>query len=512
MRKYAFVFITRLFFHDVLFNRLNAERKRRQRIGDKIQPQQQNRSERRLTEENESEKYSYYFAQIAGQQKMHRFANIIKYTSALFYGGDNRCKIIIGQRHRSGALCNICAGNAHCTADIRSFQSRRIVYTVAGHCDYLALILPSFDNADFVFGRNTRVYANMFKFFCQFIVAHSVKLNACNRYIALSHYAKLFCYCRSGDNMVACYHNCAYACRITLGYSLLCLFARRINQSDKSDKLQIILQIVIIWVCGYFIKRLYCNAKHSQCLFCHCDIRLFYLFTVNACAALDNNINSALCNRERLTLDYAYNRHQLAVGIKRQLCHSGICHIYRLFIGFHRLHRSFYNSGFGRIADIFPLAVHKLGVAVAAESAKPQQCGELFCCGNVIIIKVVHLIARISGNKRHSVFGERARFIRANNRRAAKRFNRRQTADNRVFLDHSLHAHCKHDCNNRGQAFGDCGNSKRNGGHKHFKPAESDNFAENEYDYANYKRYYAKALAEFCKLKLKRRDCAFGFA
>ena len=66
----------------------------------------------------------------------------------------------------------------------------------------------------------------------------------------------------------------------------------------------------------------------------------------------------------------------------------------------------------------------------------------------------------------HLVLGQGAGLVRADNLRAAQRFDSGQPADDCVALGHIGHADRKHDGDNGGQAFGDGGDSQRNRDHE----------------------------------------------
>ena len=122
-------------------------------------------------------------------------------------------------------------------------------------------------------------------------------------------------------------------------------------------------------------------------------------------------------------------------------------------------------------------------------------------------------IAAHALNYRHLILRKRARFIRANNLRATKRFNSRKFANNGMLFAHFGNANRKHDGNNCSQALRNSGNSKRHGNHKGrkykadvrqkrqtvFKQRNTKNNG------ANYHNTYGKRVRKFGKLFLKRR-------
>ena len=81
---------------------------------------------------------------------MHRFFDIVINTAAFASRRNDGGEIVVGQGHICRTFCYISTGDAHCAADIRRFERRRVVHTVAGHGDDLSGALPGFDDADFI--------------------------------------------------------------------------------------------------------------------------------------------------------------------------------------------------------------------------------------------------------------------------------------------------------------------------------------------------------------------------
>ena len=77
------------------------------------------------------------------------------------------------------------------------------------------------------------------------------------------------------------------------------------------------------------------------------------------------------------------------------------------------------------------------------------------------------LAAAPQGTNGHRVFGQRARFVRADDGRAAQRFNRRQVADDGTPLRHACDAYGKRDGDSGRQAFRNGTNGQRHGGNEH---------------------------------------------
>ena len=120
------------------------------------------------------------------------------------------------------------------------------------------------------------------------------------------------------------------------------------------------------------------------------------------------------------------------------------------------------------------------------------------------------LIIAVSIDNRHFVLCQSTGLVRADNLRAAERFNRRQFTDDRVLLAHIGHADRKHDGHNRGQAFRNRRNSQTDRNHEGIQKYLSVQTAraqkaDGKNDDADSQHQHRQNLAELCQLDLQRR-------
>ena len=74
-----------------------------------------------------------YFADVGAEQKSDNLFDVCVYTATFPYRIDYRGKVVVGQRHVGGTLCNVGAGDPHCAPDVCRFERRCVVYTVTCH-------------------------------------------------------------------------------------------------------------------------------------------------------------------------------------------------------------------------------------------------------------------------------------------------------------------------------------------------------------------------------------------
>ncbi len=89
---------------------------------------------------------------------------------------------------------------------------------------------------------------------------------------------------------------------------------------------------------------------------------------------------------------------------------------------------------------------------------------------NAVIEQAVILLPRAQNIQRgdgHTIFGEGARLVRADDGGRAEGLHRRQLADERAALEHTLGAQRQGDGHDRGQPFGHRGHGHADGGEKH---------------------------------------------
>ena len=96
-------------------------------------------------------------ADVAGQQKMNGFFDVLVDSAPFFDGIDDGGKIVIHKNHVGGIFGNICTGFSHCTADIGFLKSGCVIDPIARHGDDFSLRLKGFYEAYFVGRRNAGI-------------------------------------------------------------------------------------------------------------------------------------------------------------------------------------------------------------------------------------------------------------------------------------------------------------------------------------------------------------------
>ena len=122
--EHALVLGAGLAAHNVVLHRFYAERKGGQTVGNEVDPQQLDRHKRRLLPEDHGDKHGQNLAQVAGEQELNGFCDIIENTPALFDGCYNGREIVVGQRHIRRALRHVGSGNTHRAADVGRLERR----------------------------------------------------------------------------------------------------------------------------------------------------------------------------------------------------------------------------------------------------------------------------------------------------------------------------------------------------------------------------------------------------
>ena len=359
----------------------------------------------------------------------------------------------------------------------------------------------------------------MLDVFGQLFVAHRLQLCAGDGLIALAQDSQILRNRGSRRYMVAGDHDGLDAGVVALGDGGLYFLSGRIDHTDQADEGQILFQFIGGVFTGLFIDHLATDCQNAQRSLCHLFVGVGRRLNIAGGAAAEQNIRSALDDNNDLTVGFYDGRHQLTVRVKRNLADSG-CRAIQFCAVNIVAHGAGYDSGFSRVAQMFLRAIllnaHN---TVCAQSTKAQQRKGLF--RKIAVQRNNALLFGIRLHQSHTVLGQGTCFIGANDRGAAQGFNRGQLTDNRVFLNHALHAESEHDGNDRRQAFGDCCNGQRNSRHKHFKNsgyrifavqrADNVNQTDNEYDRTDHQSEDTKVFTKLCQLLLQRGHALLFF-
>ena len=89
---------------------------------------------------------------------MDGLADVAVHRPPLPHSGNNRRKVVVRQYHVGGVFRDLRAVFTHRAADVRRFQGRRVVHTVARHGRDELQPAKRLDNAHFVRRRDPRVH------------------------------------------------------------------------------------------------------------------------------------------------------------------------------------------------------------------------------------------------------------------------------------------------------------------------------------------------------------------
>ena len=263
--------------------------------------------------ENHRYEYGDDLADIGAQQVADYFFDIGINSPSFAHGIDDSGKIVIGQRHVRSTFCHIRAGDSHCTADISCFQSRCIVHAVPGHGDNLTFALPCFDDADFIFRRDTRVDGNVFHFIVQFGIGHGVQLGACDGLVAFGQDTKLSGDGRGGGNVVSGNHDRTDARFFADCHSSFCLRARRVDHTHKTHKGQPVFKFFRGENFRHSRKFFVTDCQHTQSSVAHFFVDLACGLDISGNAAGSHNIEGTFYDYEDFAVDFIDGGHQFTV-------------------------------------------------------------------------------------------------------------------------------------------------------------------------------------------------------
>ena len=227
--------------------------------------------------------------------------------------------------------------------------------------------------------------------------------------------------------MVAGYHNCADAGGLALVDSVLNLRTHGVDHARKAHKTELLLKRLRLAVVRLRFPYAQSTGQNSQGLIGHCLIIIEYLTAVvighwNGLAVFeivrafsDDNVGCALCVLNHTVRGKVQSTHHFSAGVKRRFAAAWKRFLQRGFIKPQRVCPC-NQRGLRRLAGHGSLIVY-LGVAA-----------QRHCLGKLLLVFAEEI------DNGHPVLRQRACFIRANDLRAAKRFDRRQAADYRVAL------------------------------------------------------------------------------
>ena len=506
-----FLRVSRLLVEQVLARRLHADGDGRQRVGQQVNKQQVYRLERHCQAKQRGVQNAEDGRHVAGQQELDGVFDVGVDISSVGDRLDDGGKVVVGQDHRGRILGNLGAGDAHCDADVRLLERRRVVDAVAGHRDDLALLLPCVDDADLMLRRYAGVDRDVLQLFVQLLVVHLVELDAADGDVALLEDADLLGDGGRGDLVVAGNHHGADAAAFGVGDRLLGFLTRRVDHRDQAHK------GVVIFVLEGDARalggvRILLDGKgqHAQAVLREVEVGVGNLLLIllgdgtgavaghHRHAAGQQDVHRSLGAQRVDAVQLVHGAHQFAVGIKGKLRQTRVLGTVNGL-----LHPEVVGQvdqrNLGRVADL--LAVHRGGV-VGQDGGLEQPVVRLICKVELLAVEQLEVGVDLLGG--HLVLGQGAGFIRADNRDRTQAFHRVQVFDDGVFLCHLLGAHRQNDGDNRAERLRNGGHCQRDSEHQRVQDAHVAVDAQAKYNHADDHDGDGQLLAEVVHALLQR--------
>lgn len=130
--------------HDIVIRRVEAERSGWKPVGDQVDPQKLDGDERLRHAERSRQEDGHDFADVGRDQVADELLGVVVDAAAFLDRAFDGGEVVVGEDHVRGELGDVCAG-AHCHADVRLLEGRRVIDTVAGHGDDLTGGLQEID-------------------------------------------------------------------------------------------------------------------------------------------------------------------------------------------------------------------------------------------------------------------------------------------------------------------------------------------------------------------------------
>ena len=285
------------------------------------------------------------------------------------------------------------------------------------------------------------------------------------------------------------------------GNGFLGFRTRRVNHADQTHEGKACFQLIRGGICGNLVDFLVCNGKNTEGICTHAFGHTLCGIHISGNAPGHHHIKCPLDDDDVFTVNAVDGGHQLTVGIKGDFRKSRRL-LVQLILGHSVFMRREDDGSFGGVTNVlFFCAIEDHGT-VTAEGGIGEELFDLF---GIVCADVFGSIftVRISLGQCHAVLGEGAGLVRADDGRTAESFHGRQTADERIFLDHTLYTDGKYDGNDGRQTFGNGGNGERYGGHEDFQYRNAVCKTDDKDNRAGGKGYDAEVFAELCQLLLQ---------
>ena len=478
-------------FHDVGLRRLEAERQRRQPVGDEVEPQDLNRRQGRRPASQRRHEHHEHLPRVARKQVVDELLDVVVDATPLLDGRHDRGEVVVDQHHVGGRLRHVGARDAHRDPDVGGLDRRGVVDPVAGHRYHGAGMLQGLDHAQLVLRRDASVDGDRRRRRDQRRLVEPVELGAGHGPPRPVGEPELACDRQSGGRMVAGDHHGPDPGRATPADRPLGLVAGRVDHPHESHVHEPPLGLV-----GLPLHRLVgsqrptCERQHPQCLVGQPlghgedlpppDGAERHVGAVDPLghAAGQHRLGGPLRLEHPTSVGELHDHaHPLAVGVEGDLEHD---RLRRLVPRDAPLERRHHERALGGISHHLPggsgAAGPHLGVVAAGRDLEqPREvglrgdargCGVRRVRGRVDpdelplgrIARAGHVPAATGRHhlpNGHLVAGQRAGLVRADHRDAAQGLDARQPAHQRVPGHHPLQADRQDHRNHGRQPLGD---------------------------------------------------------
>ena len=445
--------------HDVLLGVFHAERERREAVGHKVDPEQVHRLEDREAQERGDEDADD-LAHVRAEQELDGLADVVVNAAAFLDRADDRGKVVVREHHVGHVFRHVRTGDAHADADVGGLDGGRVVHAVAGHGGDVPGVAPGVDDARFVLGLYAGVNGNFLKDLRELLVAHLAELRAGDGAGIVRENAEIARDGNGGVDVVAGDHDRADAGLAAFADRAVDLRTAGVDHAEEADEHEIVLKRFGLVIRRNAVPGAERRAENAQravgkLLGMAADVLLIFLrdredlaLVPVAGAALEQHFRRALGVLHGPAVLVVDGGHHFTAGIERRFADAGEF-LVQLILVEPEIVRVVDERGLRRLALGGVHAETSLRVAAERHGLGEQDGVVRPCVGDG-----------------HAVLRERTGLVRADDLRAAERFDRRQTADDRVAAGHVRNADGKNDRDDRGEALRNGSHGERDRDHK----------------------------------------------
>ena len=476
--------LTRRTAHDVALGGFKGQAEGERGGGRHVHPQNQHRRQRNDVPRQQRNHNQQPLRQVGRHDEQDGLLQVVVNATPLFHRAGDGGEVIVRQDHVRRLFGHFRALNAHRNTHVRLTQRRGIVHAVTGHADNFAFVLQRFHQAQLMLRAGTGEDVILHCRVRQGGIVHLLQLIAGDRLLAVAdpqHLPDAHCRLRviAGDHLHA-------DPRLLAGVNRVNRFrARRIHHPGDAEEDQAVAQVIVRQFL-LAVRRLERRGDHPQPL---TRIALHLTFPVRAVEGFrtvaglllgaegENDVRRAGDQNLLLTANLVVGAHVLVLRVERDFVNQRGRD--RLKVGLRRQHLQ---RALGRPTGNAPqpaLVLNQLTVVTQVDGAQVLlQHGARLDVDRLVaafqievahrlVAVAVHAVAGVGGDDgfdRHLVHGQGAGFIRADHGHRAKRFHRRQLADDGPLARHCLHAQGEDDGDNRRQTFRYGGDRQANQG------------------------------------------------